>query len=87
MRVVKKNNLQKVAGSRNMRIPTSTAPTAPIPVHTGYAVPKGMVCVQGLPSCMVIFCLFNVVLICVGKVTKNIQIMAHFRQKKTDSTC
>ena len=45
MRVVKKNNLQKVAGSRDMRIPTSTAPTAPIPVHTGYAVPKGIVCV------------------------------------------
>ena len=36
---------------------------------------------------MVIFFLFNVVLICVGKVTKNIQIMAHFDiKKKTDST-
>ena len=36
---------------------------------------------------MVIFCLFNAVLICVGKVTKNIQIMAHFgHKKKTDST-
>ena len=45
IRVVKKNNLQKVAGSRNMKIPTSTAPTAPIPVHTGYAVPNGIVCV------------------------------------------
>ena len=45
MRVVKKNNHQKVAGSRNMTIPTITAPTAPIPVHTGYAVPNGIVCV------------------------------------------
>ncbi len=45
MSVVKKNNLQKVAGSLNMNIPISTAPTAPIPVHTGYAVPKGIVCV------------------------------------------
>ena len=45
MRVVRKNNLQKVAGSRNMNIPTSTAPTAPIPVHTGYAIPNGIVCV------------------------------------------
>ena len=42
MRVVKKNNLQKVTGSRNINIPMSTAPTAPIPVHTGYAVPKGI---------------------------------------------
>lgn len=41
--VVRKNNLQKVTGSRNMKIPTSTAPTAPIPVHTGYAVPIGIV--------------------------------------------
>ena len=40
-----------------------------------------------MASCNVIFCLFNVVLICVGKVTKNIQIMAHFgHKKKTDST-
>ena len=31
---------------------------------------------------MMFSCLFNVVLICVGKVTKNIQIMAHFGQKK-----
>ena len=45
MRVVRKNNLQKVVGSRNINIPTSTAPTAPIPVHTGYAVPNGIVCV------------------------------------------
>ena len=43
MRVVMKNNLQKVAGSWNMNIPTITAPTAPIPVQTGYAVPNGIV--------------------------------------------
>ena len=43
MRVVMENNLQKVAGSRNMNIPTITAPTAPIPVQTGYAVPNGIV--------------------------------------------
>ena len=33
--VVRKNTLQNVAGSRNTKIPTNTAPTAPIPVHTG----------------------------------------------------
>lgn len=31
--------------SSKIKIPTSTAPTAPMPVHTGYAVPKGNVCV------------------------------------------
>ncbi len=36
---------QKVAGSLNMKIPTSTVPTAPIPVHTAYAVPIGSVSV------------------------------------------
>ena len=37
--------------------------------------------------CKALDSLFNVVLICVGKVTKNIQIMAHFGHKiKTDST-
>ena len=32
---------QKVAGSLNIKIPTKTLPTAPIPVHTAYAVPIG----------------------------------------------
>ncbi len=32
--VVMKNILQKFAGSLNTNIPTSTVPTAPIPVHT-----------------------------------------------------
>ena len=44
MSVVRKNSLQNVAGSWNMNIPTTTAPTAPMPVHTGYAVPNGIVC-------------------------------------------
>ena len=43
--VVRKNNLQNVAGSRKINIPTSTAPTAPMPVHTQYAVPSEMVSV------------------------------------------
>lgn len=33
--VVRKNSRQNVAGSLNMKIPTITAPTAPIPVQTG----------------------------------------------------
>lgn len=40
-----KNNLQNDVGSLNTRIPTRTVPTAPIPVHTGYAVPRGIVLV------------------------------------------
>lgn len=36
-----KNILQNVAGSLKKKIPTSTAPTAPIPVQTGYTVPIG----------------------------------------------
>ena len=35
MSVVRKNTRQNVAGSRNTKIPTSTAPMAPMPVHTG----------------------------------------------------
>ena len=35
MRVVRKKRRQNVAGSLKMKIPTKTAPTAPIPVHTG----------------------------------------------------
>ena len=35
MRVVRKNNLQKEAGSRKTNMPTTTAPTAPMPVQTG----------------------------------------------------
>ena len=45
MRVVMKNSLQNVAGSLNTTMPSITVPTAPIPVHTGYAVPIGIVCV------------------------------------------
>lgn len=41
----KKNTRQKSAGSLKTRIPTKTVPTAPIPVHTAYAVPKGRLCV------------------------------------------
>lgn len=36
-----KNNRQKVAGSLKYKIPIITVPTAPIPVHTAYAVPIG----------------------------------------------
>ena len=39
-----KNKRQKVAGSLKKNIPTTTVPTAPIPVHTAYAVPIGNVC-------------------------------------------
>ena len=39
-----KNNRQNVAGSLKQSMPTITVPTAPIPVHTGYAVPMGIVC-------------------------------------------
>lgn len=39
-----KNNLQKVAGSWKKNMPTNTVPTAPIPVHTAYAVPIGRLC-------------------------------------------
>ena len=41
--VVRKNSRQNVAGSLKMNMPTSTAPTAPIPVQKGYAVPIGSV--------------------------------------------
>lgn len=34
MRVVRKNNRQKDVGSLKQKMPTSTAPTAPMPVHT-----------------------------------------------------
>lgn len=43
--VVIKNNRPKFAGSLKNKIPTNTVPTAPMPVHTGYAVPMGKVCV------------------------------------------
>ena len=41
--VVIKNSLQNVTGSLKNNIPTITVPIAPIPVHTGYAVPIGIV--------------------------------------------
>ena len=47
-----KNSLQNEAGSLNTKIPTMTVPTAPIPVHTGYAVPRGMVFVALVSSTM-----------------------------------
>ena len=40
-----KRILQKVAGSLKITIPIIADPTAPIPVHTAYAVPMGSVCV------------------------------------------
>lgn len=36
-----KNILQNSAGSLKKKIPISAVPTAPIPVHTAYAVPSG----------------------------------------------
>jgi hypothetical protein len=41
-RVIKKT-LQKNAGSWKIKMPTMAVPTAPIPVHTAYPVPSGMV--------------------------------------------
>lgn len=35
MSVVRKKRRQKVAGSLKMKMPTITAPAAPMPVHTG----------------------------------------------------
>ena len=45
MSVTMKKIRQKVAGSLKTRMPIRTVPTAPIPVHTGYAVPIGIVLV------------------------------------------
>lgn len=42
MRVVRKKMRQKVAGSWKNSMPITTAPTAPMPVHTGYTVPMGI---------------------------------------------
>ncbi len=42
--VDRKKIRQKVAGSLKTNIPTKTMPTAPMPVHTAYAVPIGNVC-------------------------------------------
>ena len=36
MSVVMKNSRQNVAGSLKNMMPTTTVPTAPMPVHTGY---------------------------------------------------
>ena len=52
--VVIKSMRKKVAGSLNTNIPTNTVPTAPIPVHTAYAVPIGNVCVAFTNSIMLI---------------------------------
>jgi hypothetical protein len=45
IRVLRKKIRQKLAGSLKINIPSNTVPTAPIPVHTAYAVPIGNVCV------------------------------------------
>lgn len=47
-----KNSLQNVAGSLKHNMPTITVPTAPMPVHTGYAVPIGIVCTAFARSVM-----------------------------------
>ena len=41
--VVIKKILQKLTGSLNINMPINAVPTAPIPVHTAYAVPIGSV--------------------------------------------
>jgi len=38
-----KNILQKPAGSLRKNIPIIAMPTAPMPVHIAYAVPRGIV--------------------------------------------
>ena len=38
-----KNSRQNEAGSLKIIMPIITVPTAPMPVHTGYAVPSGIV--------------------------------------------
>lgn len=38
-----KNTREKSEGSLKKKIPMSTVPTAPIPVHTAYPVPIGIV--------------------------------------------
>jgi len=43
IRVDMKTRRQNVAGSLKKMMPTSTVPTAPIPVHIAYAVPSGKV--------------------------------------------
>ena len=52
MSVVMKKSLRNVAGSWKNTIPRMTVPTAPIPVHTGYAVPIGRVCTAFARSTM-----------------------------------
>ena len=39
-----KNNRKNSAGSLKKTIPMIAVPTAPIPVHTAYAVPSGKLC-------------------------------------------
>lgn len=43
IKVTIKKILQKLMGSLKKKIPIKTVPTAPIPVHTAYAVPIGKV--------------------------------------------
>ena len=68
-----KNKRQKVAGSWKNRMPTKTVPTAPIPVHTAYAVPTGRLCVTFAN---------NPILIIVN--IRNPQIQPHHARLSTD---
>lgn len=43
IKVVIKRILKNVAGSLNTKMPINAVPTAPMPVHTAYAVPMGNV--------------------------------------------
>lgn len=47
-----KNRRQKSVDSLNKNIPIRAVPTAPIPVHTAYAVPIGRVCMARNKSIM-----------------------------------
>lgn len=68
-----KNKRQNVTGSWKTRIPTKTVPTAPIPVHTAYAVPIGRLCVAFAN---------NPILITVN--TRNPTIQPHQARPSTD---
>lgn len=54
IKVTKKNKRQNSAGSLKIQIPMITVPTAPIPVQTAYAVPKGSDLVACIKSNMLI---------------------------------
>ena len=54
IKVLIKKMRQKVAGSLNIKMPTSTLPTAPMPVQTAYAVPMGKTFVAFISKIMLI---------------------------------